>query len=113
MVFEAGAMVLVAGVAIIMAGLGDFGRVTTVSMTHALIMGLMSAFGVLVQFYAFRIAPTDQQGTVAMLGGMYPILAVVLFYGMYVAGIQGGSTLVFRQWLRVIFRAAWLRLLLV
>ena len=105
MVFEAGAMVLVAGVALIMAGLGDFGRVTTSSMTYAVIMGLMSALGVLVQFYAFRIAPVDQQGTVAMLGGMYPILAVILFYGMYVAGISGGSVLVSRQWLGVVFGA--------
>lgn len=110
MAVEAGAMVLVAGAVLLTAGLGDFRRVTTVSMAHAVIMGLMSALGVLVQFYAFRIAPVDQQGTVAMLGGMYPILAVVLFYGMYVAGINGGSALAPRQWLGVVFGvvALWL-----
>lgn len=101
MAFEAGAMMLVSGAVLLFSGFSDFRRMTSISATHAAIMGLMSALGVLLQFYAFRVAPADQQGTVGMFGGLYPVIAMIIFYGMYSAGIQGGSSVSPRQWLGV------------
>lgn len=101
MAVEALAMMVVAGGVLVFSGVSEFRRATPLSLTFAGIMGMMSALGVLVQFYAFRIAPPDQQGVVGMLGGMYPILGVVIFYGMAKFGLAGGSVLSLRQWLGV------------
>ena len=79
-------------------GVGDFQKATPLSLGFAVIMGLMSALGLLLQFYTFRIASVEQQGIVVMIGGMYPILAVVLFYGMFRLGMSSGATLSSRQW---------------
>ena len=98
MVVEGIAMMAVAIGTIAFAGVGDFRQATPTSLTYAAIMGLMSALGVLVQLYAFRIASQDQQGAVAMIGGLYPMLAAVLFFAMFRLGISGGSSLTFRQW---------------
>lgn len=98
MVVEGIAMMAVAIGTVVFAGVGDFQRATPTSLTYAAIMGATSAIGLLVQLYAFRIAPQDQQGAVAMIGGMYPMLAAVLFFAMFRLGIVGGSSLTLRQW---------------
>ncbi len=98
MSFEAGAMIVAALTILIWGGFSDFKRATFTSMTFATIMGFMSAFGVLIQLYAFRIAPVDKQGVVAMIGGLFPVLAVLFFYLMYVFGIKGGTSLSLKQW---------------
>lgn len=98
MVVEGVAMMAVAIGTIAFAGVGDFQRATPTSLTYAAIMGGMSALGLLVQLYAFRIAPQDQQGTVAMIGGMFPMLAAILLFAMFRLGIAGGSPLTLRQW---------------
>lgn len=101
MVAEGVAMMAVAIGTIAFAGMGDFRQVTPTSLTYAAIMGLMSALGVLVQLYAFRITSQDQQGAVAMIGGMYPMLAAILLFAMFRLGIAGGSPLTLRQWVGV------------
>lgn len=98
MVVEGVAMMAVAIGTIVFAGIGDFQRATPTSLTYAAIMGATSALGLLIQLYAFRIAPQEQQGAVAMIGGMYPMLAAVLFFAMFQLGIAGGSSLTIRQW---------------
>jgi len=102
MAVEALAMVIVASVVLLIAGINDFRQATTRSLTYAGILAFCSAVGVLSQFYAFKIAPPGQQGAVGMIGGMYPILAVLIFYGMYLASIEGGANLSSRQWLGVL-----------
>ena len=98
MVVEGIAMMAVAIGTIAFAGVSDFRQATPTSLIYATIMGTMSALGVLVQLYAFRIAPQDQQGTVAMIGGMFPMLAAVLLFAMFRLGIPEGSSLTLRQW---------------
>ncbi|KKT81769.1 MAG: hypothetical protein UW79_C0015G0008 [Candidatus Yanofskybacteria bacterium GW2011_GWA2_44_9] len=101
MVIEAVAMAFVGVVVLLSAGFSDFKRATVISISQASIMALASAIGLLVQFYAFRVAPAHQQGMVAMIGGMYPVLAVALFHGMYLLNISGGISASPRQWLGV------------
>ncbi len=101
MVFEALAMVVVAVIVIIMGGISDFGRVTKMSCAQASIMGLMSAGGIAIQFYAFRIAPVEKQGSVVMITCMFPILAVAMFHFMSTFKIAGGSACTTRQWIGV------------
>lgn len=102
MVAEGVAMMAVTIGTIAFAGVGDFQRATPTSLTYAVIMGMMSALGVLVQLYAFRIAPQNQQGVVAMIGGMFPILAAILLFAMFRFGMPEGSPLTLRQWAGVI-----------
>ena len=106
MVVEAVAMVVIAIGMVIVVGVNDFKRATTMSLTFAAVMGLMSAGGVLIQFMALRVAPVSQQGTVFLIGGMYPVLAVVLFHAMTKLGLSGGAAASPRQWLGVVFGAA-------
>ncbi len=106
MVGESVAMLMVGIYALTRVSAGDLEAMTKLSGTQALLMGLLSAGGVLVQLYAFRIAPADHQGTVVMLGGMFPVLAVVIFHVMAATKITGGSPATFRQWLGVVACAA-------
>ncbi|MBI2064090.1 MAG: hypothetical protein HYT65_03850 [Candidatus Yanofskybacteria bacterium] len=101
MLFESAAMMIVGVAVLCVYGISDFSKVSVLSMTQASIMGLMSALGVLAQLYAFRIAPSDKQGMVAMICGMFPILAVVLFHAMHTLKISGGVQAGPRQWLGV------------
>lgn len=101
MVVEGIAMMAVAIGTLVFSGVGDFQRATPVSLIYAVIMAAMSALGLLIQLYAFRIAPQDQQGVVAMIGGMFPMLAAILFFAMFRFGIAGGSSLTLRQWVGV------------
>lgn len=102
MAVEAMAMVAVAVVALGAAGWNDFKKATALSIAFAVAMGLMSALGVLAQLYAFQLAPQNRQGVVVMLGGMFPVLAVVIFHAMHKFGIQGGSPATPRHWLGVL-----------
>ena len=110
MIFEALAMVAVGIFALSRMRAGEFQSATLQSMSFALIMGLCSAGGVLVQLYAFKIAPVESQGVVVMLGGLFPVFAVAIFHLMHTFGIEGGGAASGRQWLGVAFAvlALWL-----
>lgn len=82
-------------------GVEDFKKVTRISMAQGLIMGLAAVIGLVTQLYAFRIAPNDKQGVVSMLGGMFPVLAVVLFFFMFKFKFAGGTPMSLHQWLGV------------
>ncbi|MBI4094952.1 MAG: hypothetical protein HY435_02040 [Candidatus Liptonbacteria bacterium] len=105
MAAEAGAMVAVAMFAFRAGDVSDFRRVTALSAIFMIVTGLMSAAGVLTQFYAFRIAPQNHQGTVAMLGGMFPVLGFAILDLMHRVGIPGGSPGSSRQWIGVALAA--------
>lgn len=90
---------------LLLTGTNEFKSVTRLSMLQAIIMGLGAVLGLFAQLYAFRVAPADKQGVVAMLGGMFPVLAVVFFYLMYRLNIFGGSPMAVPQWLGVFLTA--------
>ena len=110
MVFEAGAMLVIGIFALSRMRAGEFQMASMSSMTFAALMGICSALGVLVQLYAFKVAPATEQGTVVMLGGLFPVLALIIFHLMSMVGIAGGSPASSRQWLGVVFAvlALWL-----
>lgn len=110
MAFEAAAMLLVGVVTLMTANAEDFSRATSLSMAQASAMGLLSAGGVMLQLYAFRIAPVEKQGAVVMISCMFPILAVVIFHLMAKLEFQGGSVATSRQWFGVVLGgvALWL-----
>ncbi|MDB5254362.1 MAG: hypothetical protein JWL80_428 [Parcubacteria group bacterium] len=102
---EAVAVSLVAAIVVARVGLGEFAKATPTSLTQASMMGLLSACGLLAQFYAFRVAPDDKQGTVVMISCMFPILAVAIFHVMGVLHITGGALATTKQWLGCAFAA--------
>lgn len=99
MVFEAGAMVLVALWMVTTSGVGDFSRVTRLSLAFVIGMALLSAVGLAIQFYAFSIAPRDKQGMVGMINGLFPVVGCLLFAALPRLGIEGGAPMTSRQWL--------------
>ncbi len=103
--FESAAMLLVGVVTLMTATTADFTRATPLSMTQASVMGLLSAGGIVLQLYAFRVAPIDKQGAVVMISCMFPVLSVVIFHAMAKFDFQGGAAASPRQWLGVAFGA--------
>lgn len=98
MAIEAVAMSLVAALVVARVGLIEFSKATPVSLAQASMMGLLSACGLLAQFYAFRVAPVDKQGAVVMISCMFPILAVMIFHLMGVLHITDGALATSKQW---------------
>ena len=101
MVFESAAMLLVGVVVLMTTTAADFSRATSLSMAQASAMGLLSAGGIVLQLYAFRVAPIDKQGAVVMISCMFPVLSVVIFHMMSKLDFQGGASATPRQWLGV------------
>lgn len=101
MVAEATAMMAMAGVMLLMGGTADFRKVTQASLVFVILMAILSAVGLGIQFYAFSIAPPDKQGAVGMISGMFPVVGSILFSIMGTLKLQGGAPMSGRQWLAV------------
>jgi hypothetical protein len=80
------------------------GEVTSASKFYlvlAIIMGICSAVGLLIQYRTLSIAPQSAQGVVVMIGGLFPVTAVVVLHVMGKLGFQSGALATPRQWVGV------------
>jgi drug/metabolite transporter (DMT)-like permease len=96
-VFEVLGMILIAMVVFgLFGGLADFKKVTSVSITNAIIMGLLTSLGAFMLLYALRVVPSvNQVPIVVVIAGFYPVVTAILSYFFL------GSRLSPIQWLGV------------
>lgn len=96
-VFEVLGMIIIAvSVFALFGGLGDFKKMTSVSITNAVLMGLLTSLGAFMLLYALRVVPSvNQVPIVVVIAGFYPIVTAIL------AWLFLGSKLSLTQWIGV------------
>jgi len=96
--FELLGMAIIAVVVFaVFGGADDFKKITSASLTNAVIMGLMTSLGAFTLLYALRIVPSaNQVPVVVIIAGFYPVVTAILSY------LFLGSRLSLVQWAGIV-----------